>query len=523
MKTLIEASQLTPIRRGLALLWLASVPLLCLLYLKIPPSPDQMQFDYMAWLATQGRPYYSGAFDMNWPGGMILQEIAIRLFGPRPWSWHLADFLLLQAVTLGISLFLHRARFVLAPFVVLLLYPALYVTSGYWMAGQRDVIAVGLLLCACTAMLAVPRKERSSFLIAGILTGCAVLIRPTYLSVLAGFIILEAAPRNLGIAREWSLIARAGFLLAGFLLPVTAIIVAGLWIGNLDDWYQQSVLFTSSVYLGEPPLDPIQTLRDTFFGSWHWMTFCAAIGLVLWIKRDRGLSYAAMLVIGMGAAIALSYFVQNKGFGYHLGGALPLLALLTAVSVDQLWVLARTARRGTRRSALWLALALAVMLVGAGTFKKLWANRHYLADIAHHGMTPLPLDGLSVDEQARMVAMIQAETRQGEPMVQYGTLYQIPYLAQRVPSHRFITPAVDLMRHDFALYSAWLDEVTEDLERTKPRFVLIEREAAEKSGDGLRPRQAGKPVLTALLNYVSEGHSIVMEGDYGFLLKRITD
>ena len=518
-----ETSRSTPVRRGLVLAWLASAPLLCLLYLKIPPSPDQMQFDYMAWLATQGRPYYSGTFDMNWPGGMILQEAAVRLFGPRPWSWHLADFFLLQAVTLGISLFLHRARFVLAPFVILLLYPALYVTSGYWMAGQRDVIAVGLLLCACTAMLAESRHERSSFLISGMLTGCAVLIRPTYLSVLAGFIILEAAHRALGIPRKRSLPARIGLLLGGFLLPVAAVVGAGLWLGNLDDWYQQSILFTSSVYLDKPPLDLIQTLRNTFLVSWHWLTFCAVPGLVLWVHRDRALSYAAMLVIGMGAAIALSYFAQNKGFGYHLGGALPILALLTAVAIDQLWALARTAQPGTRRSALRLVLALTVMLVGAGTFKKLWASRHYLADIAAHGMTPLPLGGLSVEEQARMVAMIRAETRQDEPMVQYGTLYQIPYLAQRVPSYRFITPAVDLIGRDFALYSAWMDEITEGLERTRPRFVLIEREAAEKSEDGLRPRRTGKPVLTALLNYVSADYSIAMEGDYGFLLERVVD
>lgn len=511
-------------RRGLVLAWLASIPFLGVLYLKIPPSPDQMQFDYMAWLATQGVPYYSGTFDMNWPGGMILQEIAIRLFGPRAYSWHLADFLMLQAVTLAMALFLHRAGFDLARFIVLPLYPTLYVTSGYWMAGQRDVIAVGLLLGACAAMLAGPRHERRSFLIAGMLTACAVLVRPTYLSVLAGLIILEAAPRAwVGIARKHGTGARIGLLVAGFLLPFAVVVGAGVWIGNLDDWYQQSVVFTSLVYRDKPPLDPMATLRATFFGAWHWLTFCAAFGLFLWVRRDGRLSYPAMLVSGLGAAIALSYFAQNKGFGYHLGGALPILVLLTAVAVDGLATWARTARAGPARTALRLALVLTVLLVCAGTFKKLWGEGHYLADIAAHGMTPVPHSGMTGSDQARMVAMIKAGTGADDRIVQFGTLYQIPYLAGRHPSHRFITPAIELMTRDFPLYTAWMGEITESLHRTQPPFVLIEHQAVERTGDVLRPRKPGTPVLTALLDYVGTDYSIVMQGDYGYLLKRNAD
>ena len=55
------------LRRVLVLLWLVSAPVLCLLYLKVEPSPDQAQFDYMGWMATMGQPFYAGSFDMNWP------------------------------------------------------------------------------------------------------------------------------------------------------------------------------------------------------------------------------------------------------------------------------------------------------------------------------------------------------------------------------------------------------------------------------------------------------------------------
>ena len=116
-----DAAGSPALRRALVLLWLVSAPVLCLLWLKVEPSPDQAQFDYMGWMATMGQPFYAGSFDMNWPGGMLLHEAAIRLFGPVLWSWHMLDFLLMQCATIAAAVFLWRAGFRLAPFVALLL------------------------------------------------------------------------------------------------------------------------------------------------------------------------------------------------------------------------------------------------------------------------------------------------------------------------------------------------------------------------------------------------------------------
>ena len=106
-----DAAGSPALRRALVLLWLVSAPVLCLLWLKVEPSPDQAQFDYMGWMATMGQPFYAGSFDMNWPGGMLLHEAAIRLFGPVLWSWHMLDFLLMQCATIAAAVFLWRAGF----------------------------------------------------------------------------------------------------------------------------------------------------------------------------------------------------------------------------------------------------------------------------------------------------------------------------------------------------------------------------------------------------------------------------
>ncbi|MBP8930746.1 MAG: hypothetical protein KBG46_05635 [Paracoccus sp.] len=514
------------LRRALILLWLVSAPVLGLLYLKVEPSPDQAQFDYMGWMATMGHPFYAGSFDMNWPGAMLLHEAAIRMFGPVLWSWHLLDYLLMQCATIAAAVFLWRAGFRLAPFVALLLYPPVYVTAGGWMSGQRDIVAMGLLIIACCAMLAPARRELPAMFMAGLLVACAVLIRPTYLSVLAGLLILEALPRSwIAQPRAHGLPARMGALCAGFALVVLAILLWALAVGNLDDWHQQSVQFTSQVYYDDPPMDLIQTIVVLFTRWWHWMTLCGGIGLVLWILRDRGLRYPLLLVLGLAAAILLSYFVQRKGFGYHIAGFLPLLVMLTAVALDQACARMRGASTSGRRRLIGGAAIAMAALVIMGVGIKLARDSHLLLDVRQNGMSPITgRYDIPTAEQVQMVDIIRAESTPEDRMVQYGTLYQIPYLAQRLPAYRFITPAIELMTPDFTLYDAWMAEIRDGLTRYRPKFILIGGKAITRSAAGeLAPAEANAPVLTTLLAYLGDaqnGYGVRMQGDFGILFER---
>lgn len=511
------------LRTGLVLLWLILTPVLCLLYLKIAPSPDQTQFDYMGWLATQGLPFYAGSFDMNWPGSMLLQEAAIRLFGPVAWSWHLLDFGLEQIATMAAALFLWRAGFRLAPWIILVLYPPLYVTAGPWMAGQRDIVAMGLLIMACCAMLAPARHERLALVLAGALVACAVLIRPTYLSVLAGLMILEALPRDwVGQSRQHGIAARLFLIAVGFTLVIGLVLIWAVAVGNLKDWYQQSVLFTSQVYHSKSPMDPIQTLVVLFTRWWHWLSFAGLVGGVLWLLRDHGLRYPLMLVLGLTSAILLSYFVQNKGFGYHLAGFIPLLAMLTAVAIDQLAVRARQAPSPRRRRLAALAMGSLATMTVLGTGAKLVSDARFLTDYLQNGISPVPASyDIPAADQAKMIALILAESRPQDTLAQYGTSYQIAYLTQRLPPHRFITPAIDLMTPSFTLYEPWLAEIQAGLEANPPAFVLITGTPIQHSGEVWTSPEADKPALAKLLAFMGKDYQPRMQGDYGILFKRM--
>src|SRR5262245_23054047 len=105
--TLIDGTQIpgiSPLKYGFLAFWLAATPVLGLLYMMVPPSPDQSLFDYIAWMKLHGTPYYKGAAELNWPGEILIHELGIRLFGVHFWTYRLIDFLLMQMGTGGMFL-----------------------------------------------------------------------------------------------------------------------------------------------------------------------------------------------------------------------------------------------------------------------------------------------------------------------------------------------------------------------------------------------------------------------------------
>jgi hypothetical protein len=507
--------------RILIAIWLISAPALCLIYMMMPPSPDQAQFDYMAWMSAQGLPYYAQSFDMNWPGAMVLHELGIRLFGVHAWTWRLTDFLLMEGLALLIALFIRRAGFRLAPALFLALFPVLYVTGGFWLVGQRDIIATGFLLAACAMVLPGGRAEGAKIAVAGALIACAVLIRPTFLSFLIGVMALEALPLRSPAPRSISRLVRGVTLALGFAVPVLAIVAAGAALGNLDDWYAQSIQFSLSVYSGDPPQSMTGTAWQLFVSSWHWLTVLGTLGLLLWIARD-GVSHASALVVGAGLTILVSYIVQNKGFVYHLGGFLTILTLLLAIAGDRLMALRNGATGRLSRLGLTAALALAMVVVFGGTAKKLSGMSGAMADLATGRFELINIPGrLTEDERRAMIALIQDGGGPQDRMVQYGILYEIPYRAQRLPSFRFINAnAFDLMSESYVHYAAWTVEVAEDLRDHPPAFVLLERKFVQGDAPPFIPVDDARPMLALVLEQISEGYAVVFTTDTAILLRK---
>ncbi len=464
-------------RLSLLTLWAAWFAALGALYLTLPVSPDQALFDYIAWSHLQGDLYYGGAVEQNFPGKMILHELGIRLFGVEFWSFRAIDALLLGLSTLAGAGFLKRVGFRTAPWAFLFLYPVIYVTSGYWTAGQRDIVAMGLLLGALCLMGPPPaRRAGIASLAAGALVALAVLIRPTYLSALAGLLIFEwvrfsGEPARVRTARLGQSLA----LCLGFAAVIGAVIWYGARLGVLDDFYQQAILFNLEAYqVPQPRSRLIPPMLFVLHNAWHWIVALGLLGGVIWGVR-RGLDRGLLLILGLIAAVLLSYFAQNKGFGYHLGGLLPLLALLIAVAMDGLNRWRHEASRPSLRALGTGLLLLTVALASLGSAKKLWSYRDNMAGLPFAPVQHDPRQPAWADI-VETVQIIQDNSPPEAFVLQWGRVFVVPYLAQRRSSLRFFQLAgLDgLAATGFSGYAAWQQEIAEGLQTKPPAFALID-------------------------------------------------
>ena len=491
-------------------IWLAIMSALATLYMTVPPSPDQSQFDWMAFISTRGQPFYVGSFDMNWPGEMWLHELGIRIFGIHAWTWRLTDFLLMACFTTSGAMFLSRSGWHLASLVFLFLYPPLYISAGGWMVGQRDIIATGFLLIACALAIPSGRREMITVLTAGLMVAVAVLIRPTFMSFIAGLIILEFLPFK---ARELSHISRAarsiGFLF-GFATGIGAAVLSGLYLGNLDDWYQQSIEFSLSVYVGEPAQDWRVTLYTLFIQSWHWITSLALIGIGFWVRRD-GLSYALMLTIGAVATSAVSFVVQNKGFGYHLGGILTMLVLCVAVMFDGLVHWRRSSNSKVHSTAILVA---AILLVLAGTASKIINFKQEILLLLSGDFGPSADYGLTEAERLKIIDIIQRGNRPKEKVLVYGTNFELAYRAERLPSHRFTNIVIDQADPNFPPFENWVKEIDSSLKQTPPQYIIFSRKYLTGPIENPIAVSLDRPVLGLLVGLLAESYRPVFSNDH---------
>jgi len=514
------------IRMLLLALWAISTPVLCVLYMLVPVSPDQALFDYISWMHIHGDIYYAGAAEQNFPGKMFLHELGIRLFGVHFWTFRLIDFVLLQAWMFGGFTLLRRAGFMLAPYALLCVYPALYVGAGPWMVGQRDIVAAGILLWAAAWAIPSakrPRQETSDMLLAGAAVGYAVLIRPTYLSFLAGLMLLEWFPFRTLHTRSLSAGLRTVLLPLGFMIPIGIVVLLGLWAGNIDDWYVQSILFNVQAYPVKVGLDVLlYEIKLATTSDWHWPTLLSIVGFSLWIYRD-GLKKEIVILFGLLATFLVSYFVQRKGFGYHLGGLLPVLAIMAVASAELLYRF--SAEHTGRRKQVWAGLtAAAIALMVAGSVKKISRLRYHAQLIAQGEFLPTydADDRLTYPELDEVVQTIRAGSEPDDYILQWGRHFEIGFLAQRKSTLRFIsTPALDILHDGFDHTDAWLEEVRTSLETKTPKFVIIENDVLANDTLPFEAYPVASVALRMVFEHISTGYRVVKRYRHLTLLQQL--
>ena len=484
------------------------------IYVRIVPSPDQSLFDYLAWLQLDGVPLYKGSFDMTWPGELVFHELYIIIFGVHYWTARAGDFLLLQPAILAIFQFLKRAGFRRAAVAAALVYPIIYVTSGGWMAGHRDFIAAHFLVAA--AIFALPSDQRGRWApyLAGAFIGYATTIRPTFLAFGPLLFLIALSDWKGSFSWVGAFVRKAVPFSLGILTPAAAFLVCGLITGTLGSWYTDSILFVVSVY---PAPLPVVRLFSAAAGilihMFWWLTIAGLLGAILWHASGRS-RRGLWLVLALVATMFLSYFAQNKGFGYHLAGLIPAFVILAAAGADAGIHLPVSSAmfRNT------LAGVTACLLV-AGTGLRLF-----------HAI-PRPPDwgreeqarGLKLNDSLALAKIIRSESGPADTFLQWGWEYQVNFLSERRSPSRFVnTQGARLISPNQPVFGKWLTEFAQDLSERPPKFILVD-ESLIPRGTGL-PASApptGEAMLEIVRRRLDTGYFIRDRRGNDILLERL--
>lgn len=510
---------------GVFVLGAAIVWAVCgLYYCTVPASPDQFIFEYLGFLATKGMTFYSGGFDISWPGPLLYHELGIRLFGVHGWTARLQDFCLLPIGMAGLWLIARRAGFAAAGWGLILLYPIVYVTSGGWMAGHRDIVAMHMLLLATGLIVGQAPHRGWARIAVGAIVGFVTFVRPTYLFVALPFWLIELARERRAAGR----LGATGQFALGLGLVILAFAIAGIAKGSIADWYEQAVVFPATAYQvpeGRGRLIGLlfATIREQFF----WPSLVAISAAPLWVWRriaPQRDGWAPVYILSLVVTVLVSYFVQNKGFGYQLGGLIPLFMLSAALGIEGgVRALASKDRASGARWLVYPALGLAVSLLGVGIAARI---QHSILPAMR---TIARSDGSSIGrsgtpERTEAARIVAQESGVDDLVLQWGWNYEVPYLAQRKTATRYVNNnLLAQIRPVDVRMMPWLDRFRREMTRDRVAFIVVDTNVLPRSAflDGIRIDPAMPGSTRIVLALISRGYRPIYDRGDIVILKRI--
>jgi len=468
------------IERGLVVAAVVLLPLSAALYVQIPPSIDQWQLDYTGWMVVRGHAPYVDIQDGNWPMAHWLHAGSVALWGVDVSAWRWTDcFVLIIGLVGGAPL----ARRMGGPAGVrwwLLLHPLLYVTSGSWFAGQRDIVAahLGLLALAMAWRFLEERSHAFAVLAGGALTA-AVLVKPTFglfalvVPLLAWRLerCADLTPaeviRGVAIVAAWSLGA----------LGLAVLALAAEGSSSTAFWEHAIVSIATRVPSDSVPLgENLQTIGVRVVTSWHWI-LAGAVGVT--VSALRGDDADARTAVGLAWSVVaigvVSYVAQGHNLEYYLGPVLVGLSLLVAGALGQ------ATRAVGREGVMRFVAAMLMMIAVAGTGSKLRGTFGALVPVltgaeerASWEARFIAGDDLSLAEARGVGAELATLVPSDGSLLVWGRANVLNLLAERPQPTGFYHPP-HFQREFVAeeIFGAWESQFIEELQANPPAAAWV--------------------------------------------------
>lgn len=479
-----------------------------LLYLFLPPNPDLFDHDYSAWRLLSGDLPYHDVLDVNWPGVVVLHALSQLLFGVHLWSWRAFDYMLFIPAAWCLADLARQAAGHLGGRIALVLTPLLYVSAGYWVAGQKDMTG-GMFLVVALWLHVRGYLHQSLALHAasGLCIGVAMLNKPT-LGIILALLPLQA----LAHGHRWPRVATATALSAAACGLTLA--AAAAWLFTLGTTWSDvaDMLLTYPRYARSLDAAAIVRVLDKLVhmrmgGFWTLMVAaCPPVWIVLWRCNAMPMAASSLAVLWLVGLI--STFVQTLGHGYHLSPA--LLAAIGTLSI----ALARgVGTSGPKRRPVWLrpVAAIAIAFAALGVAYRLQLSYAGLLGAVRSGSLDSYRErfqaeagsDLSLSDALRFIRRLEGEPDRG-CLLFVGESNPFNLLARRVhPSRFYYLPTIKRAAPPLPMAQRWNELWAADLERSDCRYVLV---AYPRHAEWLEgPSQAATALRKLLTRYDQVG------------------
>lgn len=443
--------------------------------------------------ALRGRIPYRDVFDHKTPGIYLVHYLLVRLFGEELWAIRLAEVVAIFAIGWLAHVAMkekeENSRPGLASLVTLSTAAFYFVTFDFKATGEGEIWCALLLVAAAATLARVDRLVVAAAL-AGVLFGCAILVKPSALWFAPALVYQAHA---VGVARfRWAratMVTTALRLVVcglGMALPIAATLAYFATHSALRDAYEVVVRANTAYVQLE---SAIKLRRDYVWNVWGFVDATQPLSLLAFTglgavlfrncrdaKKRRGGVLALLFLVCAAGSVAS----QQKFFMGHW-----------TISVGSFALLAAACLRGMTEwrpdIKLW-RLALAATLPHFMSGAHLQAYLHTYAVTVHYARGAINRPTFTGEFVEHAVATTAAENEEvASVIVRYsspddavlvrGFQPQIYARAKRRWSGRFFWSIFLVSPTRPYNQEKWRAEDAADIERTPPRVVATIRSA----------------------------------------------
>jgi len=499
---------------GVVLIW--AIP-----SLRYPIHQDQATYCVIGEGLLNGRQPYRDLWDNKPPGIFYVYAVIVKLFGPVMWSVGVVDILWLLVISLCIFYFARRYLGVPAAALSMVFYAVKHTRQGYVHAAQPETFMMLCVFAGYLWLLPEHRWPRWRAAAAGLMLGAAFWLKYTVvlffpLVAILPFLELHGpggqSPGSFGppplsplpdenwkrgrphvsrwrslrlliSSREW--LARVGIGTVAFAGCVGGVLGYLVWVGVWPAFREEQFEVmprygATALQAGLPFLRRAIDLTGGHIGVWTEVMFALTF-LVAWWRREL-LLVTPVLLMALAGYVAAA--MQGRFHPYYFETCYPFLAMCWGYISVKAYQAFRfgfslLTKRGWRLARVLLCVLFANLVLALLPEESVRLVQHYelLADWWRnprqsyadywwqHPLAKFP-------DQLRVIDYLKENSRPGDLVYVWGTAPLINFLSRRDSPSRFVCnlPLISTWGPD-----RWHGELVQDLERFRPRFIVVER------------------------------------------------